>query len=139
MTFRTASLLAGLLLATAAHAQSTADPDPWAKVRALLSGVDLRVSTDGARPGIYKLDSVREDALILIRKNEQLSIQRADIKKIELQMPDALKHTQARVKSEFPRTPDGRVNKTTTGGIVLQTRDGDYLLIYRRPDRPGKR
>ena len=127
--------LLGIVFALAAFAVE----DSWAKVKKLVSGVELRVTAVNNRTGTYKLDVVRENALILIHGNTQMAILRPDIEKIELKLPNAKARARLHAKSEFPQVPDGRVNKTTTGGVTIRTDDPDYLIIYRRADPPTKR
>jgi len=131
-----------LRLAVAAFAfalGALAQDDPWAKVRQLVNGVEVRVTADKIKTATYTLDSVREDALVLIRGNTQLAILRPDIEKIELKLPKTHDRAKASTKTEYPQTPDGRVNKTTTGGVTIRTNDPDYMLVYRRADPPAKR
>ena len=133
------SLYPAIFLSLGLVAALPAQDDPWARMRALVSGVDLRITTDQAKPALFKLEAVREDAVIVIRKNEMIALPRAGIIKIELRMPGALKRTQAHAQTRVPNTPDGRPNKTTSAGITVHSRDGDYLIIYRRGDPPSKR
>ncbi len=127
--------LLGIAFALAAYAVE----DSWAQVKKLVSGVELRVTADNTRTDIYKLDLVRENALILIRGNTQLAILRPDIEKIELKLPNAKARAKVHANSEFAQVPDGRVNKTTTGGVTIRTDDPDFIVIYRRADPPYKR
>ena len=130
--------LLGAVLSIGFTLAAFAVEDSWAKVKKLVSGVELRVTADNTRTSTYTLDLVRENALILIRGNTQLAILRPDIEKIELKLPNAKARAKIHAKSEFPQVPDGRVNKTTTGGVTIRTDDPDYLLIYRRADPPTK-
>ena len=116
-----------------------AQEDSWAKVKKLVSGVELRVTADHTRTDTYKLDIVRENALILIRGNTQMAILRPEIEKIELKLPRGKARAKIHANSEFAQVPDGRVNKTTTGGVTIRTDDPDYIVIYRRADPPYKR
>src|SRR4051812_27030607 len=72
-----------LLLLVAAATLFAAD-DPWTKIKDLQKGGDVQVFRKGAaKPLEAKLDEVRDEALIVRVKNEQKSIPKEEIDRLD--------------------------------------------------------
>jgi len=77
----TALRIACFLLASAG---AFAADDGWAKVQALDSGVEIRITKEGTKtPVVAKFDQATEENLIIATKTEQVAIPKAKILKIE--------------------------------------------------------
>jgi hypothetical protein len=82
--------LAALVLATsfALAADKDAAADPWEKVKNLKTGSDLRIYKTGAtEPIIAKFGDVTERKLVVILKNTETAINKAEIERIDFQPP----------------------------------------------------
>jgi len=72
-----------MLLFCGALLANTAD-DPWAKVKAIKSGNELRVYKKGStQPLLVKMDDATDERLLVVNKNEQTSIAKEDIDRID--------------------------------------------------------
>lgn len=70
-------LLLGTMLATGAD-------DPWTKVRELKSGTELRIyKKEAKQPLLVKMDEATEESLLVVLKNEQVSIPKDQIDRID--------------------------------------------------------
>ena|ERR1017187_3174945 len=71
-----------LLLCTALAAFGA--DDPWAKLKELKTGTELRVYKKGAaQPLLVKMDELTDDNLVVINKNEQTAIPRDLIDRVD--------------------------------------------------------
>src|ERR1035438_267372 len=58
--------------------------DPWAKVKELKTGAELRVYKKGAtQPLLVKLDELTDENLVVIDKNRQTAIAREQIDRVD--------------------------------------------------------
>src|SRR5450759_5421864 len=58
--------------------------DPWAKVRELKSGTELRIYKTGAKqPELVKMDEATDESVVVVLKNEQVSIAKDQIERID--------------------------------------------------------
>src|SRR5260370_25536791 len=58
--------------------------DPWAKVRDLKSGGEVRIYKKGSmQPVLGKLDEARDESLVVVLKNEQVAIPKDQIDRID--------------------------------------------------------
>jgi hypothetical protein len=58
--------------------------NPWAKVQELKSRSELRIYKKGARePLMATLDEVTEDRILIVVKNEQMSVPKDDIDRLD--------------------------------------------------------
>jgi hypothetical protein len=58
--------------------------DGWAKVKALASGTELRITKTGSRtPVLAKLDEANDERIIIATKTEQVGVAKEQIEKIE--------------------------------------------------------
>jgi hypothetical protein len=127
-----------LLLLTFSALLAFAADDPWAKVKAIKSGAELRVFKKGAaQPLLVKMDEATGERLLIVNKNEQTSIAKEDIDRID-----------ARPTGKRPVTKE---TKETTGGSTTDPRSGipgstassstgysiggkpEFETVYRRP------
>jgi hypothetical protein len=84
-----------------AGALAIAAEDPWTKVRAIKSGSELRIYKHEAKqPLVATFDEATDERVVVVMKNEQVSIAKEDIERID-----------ARAKTGRPIT---RETKTTT-------------------------
>jgi hypothetical protein len=133
-----------LLLATAVAA-ICAD-DPWTAVTKLKSGSEIRVIKKGStQPVLGKFDEADADRLLLVVKNEQVSIARDLIDRLDARPAQ----TGPKVKVEGKTTTDdpqaakeppvgmnGHPGGSTTSsstGISLGGNKPDFETVYRRP------
>lgn len=118
-----------LLLAAAAG------KDEWAKVRELKSGTDLRVlKREAKQPVEAKLDEAGEDSLVVVIKNEQLSIPKDDIERIDFRPSGG-----SRVTSETKTSSSGPESRTAAP--IPDRRAGPQTNVSsgvsNRPTRPS--
>src|SRR5450631_4636065 len=58
--------------------------DPWAKLKELKTGTELRVYKKGAaQPLLVKMDELTDDNLVVINKHEQTAIPRDQIDRVD--------------------------------------------------------
>ncbi len=77
--------------------------DPWAKVRQLKTGAELRIYRKGViEPVLAKFGDVGEDALTVIVKNAQTAIPKASIDRIEYRPPRVVKRGDGGVSVVTP-------------------------------------
>jgi len=125
-----------ILLLLAAAATLFAADDPWAKVKELKSGADIQVFRKGAPKGLAaRLDEVRDDALVVRVKNEQKSIPKEEIDRLDYRpagrTPSGEISRGVGTSAGEPAPVASRPGTGYMGGIKL-TRQS-YETIYRRP------
>ena|SRR6266540_133061 len=115
--------------------------DAWAKVRELKSGTELRVYKTGAKqPLLVKMDEANADGLMVATKNEQITIQKADIDRIDFRPPQTTSRVTKQTKTTATE-PDikppnaggtGSVpGQSTSTGLSIGSKPG-FETIYRR-------
>ena len=130
----------GAILASAAD--TTALHDPWAKVRDLKTGTEVRVFKKGSVKAIVAtLNEATDDNLIVDLKNQEIAIPREEIDRIDYRPPQ----TSSRVSSEThtadhpatggPPNPrsDADLPSTESSSSVSFGGKPDFQTIYRRP------
>ena len=120
--------------------------DPWAKVKALKTGTELRVYKRGsAQPLVVKMDELTDDNLVVILKNEQTAIARDQIERIDSRPAGRTRTvtdtrtaekdaaTDPRSTIPGPNQPPGAMHAatTTTASGVNWTKQ-EFETIYRR-------
>ena len=101
-----------LLLLFAAFLAFGAEKDQWTKVRDLTSGTELRIYKHAAKqPMLAKMDEAKDDSLIVVYKNEQISIAKSDIDRIDYR-PQNGKRVTTETKVN-PRDPNSTPNTAT--------------------------
>ena len=122
--------------------------DPWAKVRDLKGGTELRVYKKGtAQPVLAKSDDVNDDNLMVVVKNEQVAIPKDQIDRIDYRPSKPGSRLTTETKSK-PTDPDYTPGPPTRGAAVPGTSTStsvgigskpDFELIYKRPTPPPKK
>jgi hypothetical protein len=137
-------LLFFLLVAATAFAAD----DPWAKVRDLKGGTELRIYKRGtAQPVLAKSADVTDDNLIVVVKNEQVAIPKDQVDRIDYRptKPGGRLTSETKSKQTEPDTTPGppghgsTVPGTSTSTNVSVGSKPDFELIYRRPAGPPKK
>ena len=128
-----------LLLATAV---AFAADDPWAKVKDLKSGTEIRIYKRGTTaPLVGKIDEVRDDSLAVVLKNEQVSIAKDLIDRLDARPSQTGKRmsSETKTKTEPPdsKPPAGMnhgapVPGTSSSTTVNFGSKPDFETIYRR-------
>jgi uncharacterized sporulation protein YeaH/YhbH (DUF444 family) len=139
----------GLLMLLGAALWGADNPsvdNPWAKVRELKSRSELRIYKKGARePLIATLDEVTEDRILIVVKNEQMSVPKEDIDRLDARpagkTPSKIvKETTAKTtEPDYTPHPPGGVNVPGESYNTSVSRSSgskpDFETVYRRP--PG--
>ena len=131
-----------LLVVLLAWAAAFAADDPWAKVKDVKTGTEVRVfKKNAAQPVIARMDELTPDNLVVVLKNEQVAIPRDQIEKIDAR-PSQTKSrvtTKTESKTSDPDTtpaPPGYHSRTpstsTSSGLSFGSKP-DFETIYRRP------
>jgi hypothetical protein len=130
------------LLLTAAVAAICAD-DPWTAVVKLKSGTEIRVLKKGSmQPILGKFDEATDERLLLVVKNEQMAIPKAQVDRL-----DARPQAAGRVKVDGKTTTEDpqaakeppvgmngqSVVGTSTSSTVSIGSKPDFETVYRRP------
>jgi len=114
--------------------------DPWAKVKDLKTGQDLRIYKIGAKqPILAKFDELTGSGLVVIIKNEQVGIDRDDIDRIDARPDkDSRVSKESRTTTELPGPVGPRpagtadVPGSTTSSTVSVGSKPDFENVYRR-------
>lgn len=128
-----------LLLLTAAAAFAAGDP--WAKVKELKSGTEIRIARKGVpQPLEAKLDEVRDDAVVIVLKNEQTAIPKEEIDRLDYR-PKSGSRVTAETKSSVERMetkPAAGMShsspvpgQTYSSGVNVGSKPA-YETVYRR-------
>ncbi|MCX6632574.1 MAG: hypothetical protein NTW28_33635 [Candidatus Solibacter sp.] len=120
--------------------------DPWAKLKELKTGTELRVYKKGAaQPLLVKMDELTDDNLVAINKNEQTAIARDQIDRVDYRpsgksrvmtetttkVNDGVGDPKAVIPS--PRQQGNPGPSTSTSSNVSIGSKPDFETIYRRP------
>ena len=99
---------------------SFAAEDAWSKVKALKSGTEIRVFQPGIKePLVGKIDEADEERLVLVVKNEQRAVAKADIERLEARPSGGRPVTKTTtVKSEDPSAELARPKVPVPGSSV---------------------
>lgn len=138
-----------LILVLVACAAAFAADDPWAKVKDIKTGTDVRVfKKNAAQPVIAKMDELTADNLVVVLKNEQVAIPRDQIERIDARPPQTRSRatTKTETKTTNPDTspaPPGyhaQTPGTSTSSSVNFGSKPDFETVYRRvtPPTPQK-
>jgi len=125
--------------------------DPWAKVKAIKSGTELRVFKKGSmQPLLVKMDEATDERLLIVNKNEQTAIARSDIDRIDAR-PSSKRTVTKETRetssdsSTDPRSaipgpqPSGPGSTTSTSTSYSIGGKPDFETIYRRPPPAPKK
>lgn len=139
-------MLRNISLLFAAFAMFAA-ADPWAKVRELKSGTELRIHKKGAKqPVLAKMDEVTDEKLVVALKDEQTAIAKEDIDRIDARPAQSgsriTKETKTTTTSpSHSASPQERATSSpgpgasTSTGLSIGSRP-DFETIYRRMPAP---
>ena len=134
-----------LLLLLAAMTVFAAD-DPWAKVRGLKSGTELRIYKKGSpQPVLAKMDQLTDENLVVLVKTEQIAIARDQIDRVDYRPAKPRVSTETKTTTTDPDTrpaPPGygsRTPGTSTSTSVGVGSRPDFEEVYRRPTPPPKK
>lgn len=142
-------MLRTFLTLLAAVAAFGAD-DPWAKVRDLKSGTELRIYKKGAiQPLLVKMDELTGESLIVVLKNEQMAIAKDQIERIDYRPAQPggrlKKETKTTVAGSDPKPPPpgpsqgSQAPASSTSTSFSVGSKPDFETIYRRtPAVPKK-
>ena len=134
-------MLRTLVLILSAAALATAADNPWDKVKALKSGTDIRIIRIASPTPIEaKFDEATDDDLRYVVKNEQKSIHKADIARLDARPKAGSRMTtETKTKNEQPDpTPPVGMNHgpavagQSSSSTVAFTGKPAYETIYRR-------
>jgi hypothetical protein len=122
--------------------QALAADDPWAKVKDLKSGTELRVYKKGAsQPLLVKMGEVTDENLVVVNKNEQIAvpkdqIDRVDFRPVKSRVTKETKTTVSNGGEAGPPTPGPNQNAggptSSTSTNVSFGSKADFETIYRR-------
>ena len=120
--------------------------DPWAKLKELKTGTELRVYKKGAaQPLLVKMDELTDDNLVVIDKNAQAAISRDLIDRVDYRPSGksrVIKETNTKVNDGVgdpkavipgPRQQDNPGPSTSTTSNVSIGSKPDFETVYRRP------
>ncbi len=116
--------------------------DPWAKVKTLASGGDVRIVKKGTgQPVIAQLDEATDESIVVIIKNQQVAIPKQDILRIDYRAPikgsRMVKETRTKTNEAptgtkpipGPGAPNGPSSSTSTS--ISTASKGDFETVYR--------
>ena len=119
--------------------------DPWAKVKDLKTGTELRVYKKGSsQPLLVKMDEVTDENLLVLNKNEQIAVPKDQIDRVDFRpvKPRVTKETKTTVSNGGEAGPPSPGPNQNAGGPTSSTSTSvsfgskpDFETIYRRP--PG--
>ena len=119
--------------------------DPWAKVKEIKSGTEIRVYKKGsAQPLVVKMDEATDERLIFVNKNEQTSIAKEDIDRLDARpsgkrvVTKETRETQsdsnADPRSAMPGSTPNRPGPTGSSSTNYSFGGKpDFETVYRRP------
>lgn len=129
-----------LLIFVTALAAFAAD-DPWAKVKDLKGGTELRVWKKGsAQPISAKMDELTDENLVVVVKSEQVAIKKDLIDRVDYRPAGGSRMTvDSKTKTTDPDTrpaPPGYGSRTpgttSSSGISFGSKP-DFETAYKRP------
>jgi hypothetical protein len=113
--------------------------DPWAKVKELKTGAELRVFKKGAaQPLLVQMDELTDDNLVVIAKIQQTAIPRDQIERVDYRPSGksrVTKETTSKVNDAAGATGP---SNSTSSNLVIGSKP-DFETIYRRPPTPPKK
>ena len=130
---------------------ATAADDPWAKVKEINSGAELRVYKKGStQPLLVKMDEATDDRLVIVNKKEQTSIAREDIDRVDArpsgkrpvtkETKTTMSDSNADPRSAIPGPTPNRPGPTSSSGTSYSMGGKpDFETVYRRPAAPPKK
>src|SRR5262245_9921175 len=124
-----------LILACSAFLAAAAD-DPWTKLKDIKGGTELRVFRKGSsQPLLVKMDEATDERLVIVNKNEQTSIPREDIDRIDARPSNKRPVAKETKVTNEITNPDPK-GATGSSGVSTGYSIGgkpDFETVYRRP------
>lgn len=142
-----ANIMTRLLFVLLAASAAFAADDPWARVKDLKTGTELRIYKKGAaQPILAKSDEVTEDNLIVVVRNEQIAIAKDLVDRIDYR-PNRGGRVATETKSgqtepdPTPQPPGhgSEVPGTSTSSSVGIGSKPDFETIYKRTAAPPRK
>jgi hypothetical protein len=107
--------------------------DPWAKVKELKTGTELRVFKKGAaQPLLVQMDELTDDNLVVIAKSQQTAIPRDQIDRIDSRPSGKSRVTRETTSKTEDAVGASRPTTTTASNVSIGSKP-DFETIYRRP------
>jgi hypothetical protein len=111
--------------------------DPWAKLKELKTGTELRVYKKSvAQPLLVQMGELTDDNLVVIDKKEQTAIARDLIERVDYR-PSGKSRVTKETSTKDVVGPDGR-STSTNSGLSIGPKP-DFETVYRRPPSPAKK
>lgn len=119
--------------------------NPWAKVKDLKTGTELRIyKVGGKQPILAKMDELTDESLVVVIKNEQTAIPREAIDRIDYRPPQTGSRItkESKTTTELPEpvgprpTPGASVPGNSSSSNVSVGSKPDFETIYRRTSAP---
>jgi hypothetical protein len=132
-----------------AAALASGAEDPWTKVRAIKGGSELRIlKRDAKQPLIATFDEATDERIVVVVKNEQVSIPKDDIERIDARPKTGRPMTrESKVTNSAPGNPSPTEQRAGGGppgpsqsvasGISFGSKP-DFETVYRRPPAAPK-
>ena len=134
-----------LVMVFAGAALIQAAGDPWAKVKEIKSGTEIRVYKKGStQPLVVKMDEATDERLLYVNKNEQTSIAKEDIDRLDArpsgkrvvtkETTEKQSDTNADPRSAIPSPTPTRPGPTGSSSTNYSFGGKpDFETVYRRP------
>ena len=118
--------------------------DPWAKVRELKSGTELRIYKRGtAEPVMATMQEATEERVVILLKRELTSVRRVDIDRLD-QRPRTRQRVTTQTSAVIraagnPARSEERIgssatpSSTSTMGTLTINSKPEFETVYRRP------
>ena len=107
--------------------------DPWAKVKELKTGAELRVFKKGAaQPLLVQMDELTDDNLVVIAKNQQTAIPRDQIERVDYRPSGKSRVTKETTSKSDDAVGATRPSSSTSSNVSIGSKP-DFETIYRRP------
>ena len=119
--------------------------NPWAKVKDLKTGTELRIyKVGGKQPVLAKMDELTDESLVVIVKNEQTAIPKEQIDRIDYRPPQTGSRVtkETKTNTELPDPVGPRPNQgasvpgNNSSSSVSMGSKPDFETIYRRTAAP---
>jgi len=117
--------------------------DPWAKVKDLKSGAEIRIYKRGsAQPLVGTFDELRDDDIVVVVKHEQSAIPKDQIDRLDArpQKPASRIRTESKSQTELPdarssipapRQGAPRPTTSSSTNVTIGSKP-DFETVYRR-------
>jgi hypothetical protein len=134
-------MIRNLAILFSAAALAAAADDPWKKVKELKSGAEVRIVRHGvAQPLEARFDELTDENVLVVVKNEQKAIPRAEIDRLDARPKGGSRvTTETKSKTEDPDTrPQGSPQarppvpgQSSSSSVSIGGKPG-YETLYRR-------